>query len=449
MGKYLSPPETSYQTKCAVIMYPHDDGAFFLNALRGQLSYLKKWYAWEGDRGHTNEIAQIWAIHDAMTDEIFFRADCEDIPLIVGDEDMNVNVNVQCSGNGGCCCDTNNYLFPDTENPEIEDFPEFPPEEDVGGEDSLMTPQEKCSLGTFLYESFEDLYLDVEDYWEAVALTIDNLYLWLTEKWGIGGASVLNWSTFLLGQILAVLTIRGLDQILDDTIAALQQWKNELICAISEAQNAQEARDNWYSVLASIRITHGKSVHALLWLQSHLWSWNGLMAGEVNVPSLYDSAVCNCGNQLVVTHDFSTDDYQLYGVNGNTVHEAAEGRYKLESGGSTQASISIAGENLVPGAGYTIDSVVVEYSQSDEFGKTLGGISNFEPSSLGSETVTLNEDQLSAIEPAQSTVPIVFSGVNAIQSDTDVCFTLFSPAKSSGTGHKIYVYRITYYLREI
>lgn len=100
MGKFLSPPfPIAYATKCAIILYPADDGGFFLDALRGQLSELGRGYIWEGDREQQEEIAQIWIMHDMMTDNVFFKLNCEDVPLITGDESMNVNVNVNC----GCC----------------------------------------------------------------------------------------------------------------------------------------------------------------------------------------------------------------------------------------------------------------------------------------------------------------------------------------------------------
>lgn len=102
MGQFLSPPSPiTYKTKCAVILYPADDGDFFLNALRGQLSELGRSYVWEGDRAKQFEIAQIWREHDLLTDEVFFRLNCEDVPLITGDENMNINVNVNCNSN--CC----------------------------------------------------------------------------------------------------------------------------------------------------------------------------------------------------------------------------------------------------------------------------------------------------------------------------------------------------------
>lgn len=101
MGKYLSPPNPDdYRVKCAVIFYPEDDGTFFLNAVRGQLSELARSYIWEGDRAKTEQIAQIFTITDMMTDDVFFGLDCDLIPLLTGKEDMNINVNCNCGCSG-------------------------------------------------------------------------------------------------------------------------------------------------------------------------------------------------------------------------------------------------------------------------------------------------------------------------------------------------------------
>lgn len=101
MGQYLAPPNLeNIQTKCAIIFYPDDDGAFFLNAVRGQLSELARPFIWEGDREKQDAIAQLFTATDLMTDDVFFGLDCELIKLITGDEDMNINVNCNCCGTG-------------------------------------------------------------------------------------------------------------------------------------------------------------------------------------------------------------------------------------------------------------------------------------------------------------------------------------------------------------
>lgn len=100
MGKYLSPPSLDgVRTKCAIIFYPEDDGAFFSSALRGQLSELCRPYIWEGGIEFTKQISQLWIETDLLTDDVFWRTDCDFVKLITGDEEMNINVNVNC----GCC----------------------------------------------------------------------------------------------------------------------------------------------------------------------------------------------------------------------------------------------------------------------------------------------------------------------------------------------------------
>lgn len=102
MGKYLSPTlPIESQIKCAIIFYPDDSGAFFLNAVRGQLSELARPFIWEGNRETQDQIAQLFTITDLMSDDVFFGLDCDLIPLITGEEDMNINVNCGCCGDGG------------------------------------------------------------------------------------------------------------------------------------------------------------------------------------------------------------------------------------------------------------------------------------------------------------------------------------------------------------
>lgn len=100
MGKFLSPPSLdNVKTRCAIIFYPDDGAAFFSSALRGQLSELCRPYIWEGDREFTRAISELWIQTDLLTDDVFWRTDCELVGLITGEESMNINVNVTC----GCC----------------------------------------------------------------------------------------------------------------------------------------------------------------------------------------------------------------------------------------------------------------------------------------------------------------------------------------------------------
>ena len=128
MGQYLSPPNPSdYVTKCAIIFYPADDGAFYLQALKGQLSKLALRWIWEGNDAKQREIADIWLAHDLMTDDVFFRLDCDDIPLIVGDETLNINVNCNC-GCGGAGSEPTTIICYDSDgNPVVTPQPPVEP----------------------------------------------------------------------------------------------------------------------------------------------------------------------------------------------------------------------------------------------------------------------------------------------------------------------------------
>lgn len=100
MGQYLSPPSLDgIELKCAVVWYPSDNGRFFLSALRGQISELGAPWVWESGAAPVDEIVQLWREAEELTDRDFFRLNCEDVPLVTGDEAVEVNVSVDC----GCC----------------------------------------------------------------------------------------------------------------------------------------------------------------------------------------------------------------------------------------------------------------------------------------------------------------------------------------------------------
>jgi hypothetical protein len=128
MGKYLSPENhKNYETKCALIFYPADESAFYLQAIRGQLSRLAFPWIWEGDEEKQREIAEIWLEHDNMTTDVFFSVDCEDVPVVTGEEPLNVNVNVDCDCGGGGCCNENIVNVQPPELTVIVDVDDTPP----------------------------------------------------------------------------------------------------------------------------------------------------------------------------------------------------------------------------------------------------------------------------------------------------------------------------------
>lgn len=150
MGQYLSPPNPGdFETKCAIIFYPDDDGAFYLNALRGQLSELAAWWVWEGDRQKRDEISQIWLEHDLMTDAVFFRIDCDDVPLVLGDEKVNINVTTNC----GCC---DGPSFNDELSPIVDPEAEFPDDVRDGTDPNGDVPETLTDIGIETWSEFDE-----------------------------------------------------------------------------------------------------------------------------------------------------------------------------------------------------------------------------------------------------------------------------------------------------
>ena len=168
MGKFLSPTlqqAENAKIKCAVIFYPDDDGAFFLSAVRGQLSHLRFGYMWEGETELTDAISQKFIEADLMTDERFFIEDCEGLLkyLDTGDGDMgNVTVNVD-----NCCGD--GYSVPNITIPIDIDIGN-PPSGDGFTDDTTTTyPDDftdraeyeayKCAVATQFHEDVSDFML--------------------------------------------------------------------------------------------------------------------------------------------------------------------------------------------------------------------------------------------------------------------------------------------------
>lgn len=157
MGQWLSPPEPeNYETKCAVIYYPHDDGAFYLAALRGAISQLARSYNWEGSPEKTAKIRQIMIEHELMTDAVFFGADCEIIEALYdGGTEMAINqtVNVTCG-----CCDGKDKgdSLPVIFDPTTE-YPTYP---EGGTDEEQPIPQELIDQGITQWSEYDQWVCD-------------------------------------------------------------------------------------------------------------------------------------------------------------------------------------------------------------------------------------------------------------------------------------------------
>lgn len=248
MGKYLSPDDPNEHTiKCAIIFYPDDSGAFFLSAVRGQLSELARPFVWEGNRAKQDLIAQIFTKTDMMTDDVFFGLDCELIPLITGEEDMNINVNCNCG-----CCGTSNNLYcvgsdgqtvisPQTpvdyypEPPDGLTFP-FDPENDIPPEkysDWQQYDEAICLVANWMWFTARLFLTTAEtlaDYATAITAMIVVIVPFLPVAWVAAASS---WTiTQAVGMLVKLFASEQATDILNGMVDWLDDEKEEIICFI-------------------------------------------------------------------------------------------------------------------------------------------------------------------------------------------------------------------------
>jgi len=248
MGKYLSPESLDYETKCAVIFYPKDDGDLFLAALRGQLTRLESFWVWEGSRQFTEEIAYIWALHNVMSEDAWYKVDCADIPILTGDEVMNVNVNVSNCGCGcGCGCGGSggqggqpfgiNPLEPPPSNTPA--IPSSDPVEDID--------QWKCDAANQLWDDWYQFFQEVGIVGGAGLATVTALaqiavaFTILTA--GVG---------FLL-VLIAGIAINVAGGVMGLTKDWMELHKDGLICAIVSATSPAQAASNVAAYIAAFQ----------------------------------------------------------------------------------------------------------------------------------------------------------------------------------------------------
>lgn len=251
MGQYLSPPAPSdYQTKCAIIFYPDDNGAFYLQALKGQLSKLALRWIWEGDDEKQREIADIWLAHDLMTDEVFFRLDCEDIPFIIGDEDVNINVNCNCGcgGAGGepttiICYDSDGNpivtpqlpVEPYQPTPDDGEWPQNPAEDSPpsGFADWTEFDAEACAASNGLWQAAYAWVTIAEGGVDLISTVAAALAIFAAQALAellavIGGASLIKMGEALVRIILS----EQASDILNEAKSWLEDNKTEIVCVI-------------------------------------------------------------------------------------------------------------------------------------------------------------------------------------------------------------------------
>lgn len=262
MGKYLSPDNPqSHEIKCAVIFYPNDDSGFFLGAIRGQLSALARPFIWEGDRAKTDEIAQIFTRTDLMTDDSFFGIDCELLPLLMGDETMEINVTCSC---GGVCsgnpitlyCVNGDGTVQPTPQPPIDPTP-IPPE----GKTFPLDP-----AGDTPPDGYED--------WTAydVAFCYFSNALWITANILVKAIETLADVVAALA-VLATLVTPLLPAAVIAAIGGVTFW--QIVIQLAEILVSEQASD----ILNEIdQWMTEKKEDIVCEIYSHRYDWNGLPA---------------------------------------------------------------------------------------------------------------------------------------------------------------------------
>jgi len=406
MGKYLSPASPiSYSQKCAVIIYPHDDNGFFLHAVRGQLSALARPFIWEGDREQTDEIAQIFTITDLATDDVFFGLDCDLLPLILGDEPMNINVNCNCGCTGGETATIYCYgsdgepqltpQLPQEPVPPTPDGYEFPVDPEVDEPPDGSSTWEEYDIGICLAANWmwltarailvtAETLADVATTLVALVVVIVPL---LPASW-VAAAS--GWTMMeALRMLVRLFASEQATDIINEIVAWLDNEKDEIICTI------YSHRYDWRGIPAGLIIAAQNYIELSLTLDeeeqnavqsliNYLFFWTIFVAvgiehtvdlTGVTIPEPYDCELCELNENIVFAagNKGSGSTFDVQSQTPNSCH--AEG-YLAQYGAGNYIwgwiGTTLSVETLFPTvAAHGIEFVLDEYSSSDPTGPAL------------------------------------------------------------------------------
>lgn len=245
---------------------------------------LRNWLSWEkrGDRSAA-EAAELFSRY------LPIPVDCEVVESL--DEDGNMAINVTVTQNCGCGCGGGSDMFEQPDN-YIDDgtgktFPDEP-----STEETAVSSQDLCNMANYLGDLWVATYADLEDAWAGISITVTSVQQWLVEKFPAG--ALIPFIAWILSSLATALEAAYLANVLGRCEDAAVTYRDELVCAISSATSAAEAKRSWLSVLKNVENVYGKFPYVIQYLTSQALNFDGMFAGEINVPSSYNGSVCDC-----------------------------------------------------------------------------------------------------------------------------------------------------------
>jgi hypothetical protein len=166
----------------------------------------------------------------------------------------------------------------------------FPPE--PSGDDSNLTDAQKCNLAQYFADKWVETYIDIEQIWAGVSVTVNTAYNFLVEKFPPG--AILPFVAVVMSSLVVAIEYALLAGVLDRCTDAAQSYRDKIVCAISTAKSANEAKANCLAVLSEVRQVYGKSPYAVMYLGIQMVDFNKMLGGDVSVPPSYDGSVCDC-----------------------------------------------------------------------------------------------------------------------------------------------------------
>lgn len=290
----LEPDEDS----CLLVWFP--DAPEYRRALLGSISTLGTWIVWE-KRGDNSASVAAARWKESIIRTINQKFDCELVDLLDEEGTMTITITNSQSQTCGCCGgDGSGFYEPPPGSPpgEVVVVPptgvENPTDEGTG-----MSEGELCDTGAYLASSFVSVFLDMEAYWSPITVTSGVVFEYLKARLAASGGGALtaaSFTTWMLSTLSLAITGAVTGGWIARTSDAAQQYQNEFACAIATATSGAAAKKQWWSVLSQIRLTYGPAVYNMMWIVSHLWNWDKVVAGEVAIPLDFQGSNCNCGD---------------------------------------------------------------------------------------------------------------------------------------------------------
>lgn len=344
MRGYIAPDNPlAYEEKCLLVFYPDDQQDFFLYALKGALSRLGKRYNWQAQTvQQARDCADVWQLMNEKTDyyqDEYQSQICELIPVVIGDEPLNINVSVDAdiksSGGCGCGCGgavvnvTNNdggttiYYDPANEVPSnggttLNPTDPAPPSEivDNGIDDWAAYDANACSVANYLADFPLRLIKAGESSIDRLS-TVAALYALLSGFFPASWFSKLGSTVWaeIIQDLAEIVALESLSDVLNDIVDDYEaNTRQAVVCAYYDARyslagTAANAISEWVSWVNGLAVSQVIKDGLITWINT-VWKepivtplFTGAMTGQVDNP--IDCTVCAPSNAV---WDFGTAD---------------------------------------------------------------------------------------------------------------------------------------------